>query len=97
MPAKFLLYECCMLQQIQHQKSLIRKGGVTVPKVAVLSQLCKSCGLCVNVCPRKILAIGDKPNAKGYYYMVATEPDKCISCKLCVTVCPDMAIELYKE
>lgn len=65
-------------------------------KVVVLTDRCKSCGLCVNVCPRKVLAIGDKPNQKGYYTVTVKDPDKCIGCKLCGTVCPDIALEIYK-
>ncbi len=66
-------------------------------KVVVLSEYCKSCGLCIGVCPRKVLAIGDKPNSKGYYVVVAADPDKCIGCGLCGTVCPDLALEIYKD
>lgn len=67
-----------------------------MPKVVVLAERCKSCGLCVNACPRKVLAIGDQPNPKGYYAVVVRDPDKCIGCKLCGTVCPDIALEIYK-
>jgi len=66
-------------------------------KVIVLSEYCKSCGLCVNICPKKVLAIGDKPNAKGYYAAVVTDESKCIGCALCGTVCPDLALEVYKK
>lgn len=65
-------------------------------KVVVLSEYCKSCGLCINICPKKVLAVGDKPNTKGYYVVVPARPDQCIGCGLCCTVCPDMALELYK-
>lgn len=65
-------------------------------KVVVLGEYCKSCGLCINICPKKVLAIGDKPNSKGYYVVKAAEPDKCIGCTLCATVCPDLALEIYK-
>ncbi|SDF33017.1 DUF362 domain-containing protein [Sporolituus thermophilus] len=65
-------------------------------KVVVLPEYCKSCGLCVNICPKKILAIGDKANQKGYYTVIVTDPDKCIGCALCGTVCPDMALEVYR-
>lgn len=66
-------------------------------KVVVLSEYCKSCGLCIGVCPRKVLAIGDKSNSKGYYVVVPADPDKCIGCGLCGTVCPDLALEIYKD
>lgn len=68
-----------------------------MPKVVVQEEYCKSCGLCINICPKKILAIGDKPNAKGYYYVTVTDAEQCIGCTLCGSVCPDLALEIYKE
>ena len=65
-------------------------------KVVVLSEYCKSCGLCVAICPRKVLVIGDKPNKKGYFAAVAAAGTKCTACTLCGLVCPDVAIEVYK-
>lgn len=67
-----------------------------MPKVVVLSEYCKSCGLCISICPKKVLSIGDKPNGKGYYFVVADD-DKCIGCTLCGIMCPDLALEIYKE
>jgi 2-oxoglutarate ferredoxin oxidoreductase subunit delta len=72
------------------------KGGFVMPKVNVLDKFCKSCELCIEVCPKKILAVGDKANAKGYFTVVCTDQEKCIGCKICATVCPDVAIEIYK-
>lgn len=68
-----------------------------MPKVVVLEEYCKSCGLCVNICPKKVLAIGDKANQKGYYSVVVTDQEKCISCAMCATVCPDLALEISRE
>lgn len=65
-------------------------------KVEVLEKFCKSCGLCIEVCPKKILAIGDKTNEKGYFTVVCTDQEKCIGCTLCAKMCPDVAIEVYK-
>lgn len=65
-------------------------------KVHVLGEYCKSCGLCVNACPQKVLAIGDKPNAKGYYAVTAARAAACTGCALCGLVCPDVALEVYK-
>ena len=68
-----------------------------MPKVVVLGEYCKSCGLCVNICPKGVLVIGDKANQKGYYPVVVTDDSKCISCAMCATVCPDVALEVSKE
>jgi len=66
-------------------------------KVKILSEYCKSCKLCIDICPKQILEIGDEANKKGYFAAVCTDQSKCISCGLCATVCPDVAIEIYKE
>lgn len=65
-------------------------------KVKILSEYCKSCKLCVDICPKKILKIGDTANKKGYFAVECIDQDACISCALCATMCPDVAIEVYK-
>lgn len=67
-----------------------------MPKVVVLPEYCKSCGLCVQICPKKVLKIGNKVNAKGYWAVIAAQPEKCVGCSLCATVCPDVALEIYR-
>lgn len=65
-------------------------------KVEVLSEYCKSCGLCVAICPQKILVIGDKANQKGYFTAVVKDQAKCTGCTLCGIVCPDVALEISR-
>jgi 2-oxoglutarate ferredoxin oxidoreductase subunit delta len=52
---------------------------------------CKGCELCIEFCPRSVLARSKDFNPKGYHYPVVTN-DNCINCRLCVTVCPEYAI-----
>ena len=52
---------------------------------------CKSCGLCVEACPKKALAIGHELNANGYE-VVERDADKCVLCNICGIVCPDVAV-----
>ena len=35
-------------------------------RISVLEEYCKSCGLCVEACPVKVLRISDHINSKGY-------------------------------
>jgi len=58
---------------------------------------CKSCGICVEMCPKACLVISEKINAKGYKIASITSQDQCVSCGICNTVCPDVAITVYKQ
>lgn len=55
---------------------------------------CKGCGLCVSVCPKKVLEISKKVNAKGYFPAYQARPDDCVRCAICCNMCPDVAISI---
>ena len=59
--------------------------------------LCKGCGLCVSVCPKHVLEISKKVNAKGYFPAFQARPQDCVRCALCCTMCPDVAIPITAE
>ena len=65
-------------------------------KANVVANLCKSCGYCVKLCPKKAISIGDKRNNKGHYYPVIDHA-LCIGCGTCAVVCPEAAMEIWKE
>ena len=66
-------------------------------KVTFNSDLCKGCGLCVDACPKKIIAIAkDKINSKGHSPVEITDQEKCIACAFCATMCPDCVITVEK-
>lgn len=59
---------------------------------------CKGCGLCIETCPKNIIALADKKvNSHGYPYVVCTDDASCIGCASCGIVCPDGCITVYKE
>lgn len=58
------------------------------------SDRCKGCGLCLVVCPKNVLEISKRVNAKGYLSAFQARPDDCIKCALCCTICPDVAISI---
>ncbi|HWT26819.1 MAG TPA: 4Fe-4S binding protein [Mobilitalea sp.] len=59
---------------------------------------CQGCGLCVAVCPKKILTIDrSRINKRGHAPVVITDEGSCISCALCAMMCPDCVIEVSKE
>lgn len=64
-------------------------------KMTVSAQRCKGCGLCIVVCPKKIVAIQtERRNSKGFFTAVCTNENACIACGLCAQMCPDCAIEV---
>jgi 2-oxoglutarate ferredoxin oxidoreductase subunit delta len=58
------------------------------------SELCKGCGLCVSVCPKKVLEISETVNTKGYFPAYQARPEDCVYCAICCTMCPDVAIAI---
>ncbi|GMQ58834.1 4Fe-4S binding protein [Vallitalea sediminicola] len=66
-------------------------------KVTFNEELCKGCGLCTTVCPKKIVVLSkDKINSKGYHPATVTDMDECIGCAFCATICPDVVIKVEK-
>ncbi|GMQ62871.1 MULTISPECIES: 4Fe-4S dicluster domain-containing protein [Vallitalea] len=66
-------------------------------KVTFNEELCKGCGLCTTVCPKKIVVLSkDKINSKGYHPATVTDMDQCIGCAFCATICPDVVIKVEK-
>ncbi|MBW1695592.1 MAG: 4Fe-4S dicluster domain-containing protein [Deltaproteobacteria bacterium] len=57
---------------------------------------CKGCGLCVNVCPKKVLEMSKEVNTRGYFPAYQARPEDCIYCTLCCIMCPDVAITVVK-
>jgi 2-oxoglutarate ferredoxin oxidoreductase subunit delta len=69
-------------------------------KVTFRAELCKGCGLCIDVCPKKIIVFAPvKLNSKGFHpaQMLDDEAIKCIACAMCATMCPDCVIKVEKE
>lgn len=57
---------------------------------------CKGCELCTAACPKKIIHMAERINAKGFHPATVTDQDQCTGCTLCAVMCPDVAIEVYR-
>jgi 2-oxoglutarate ferredoxin oxidoreductase subunit delta len=64
--------------------------------VYIDKELCKSCKICISVCPKNVFSITNKVNKKGYNYVEASNEKDCIACKKCEMSCPDFAIFIEK-
>jgi len=66
-------------------------------RAIIRENVCKGCGLCVEACPKKIIALNlGKLNAKGYNPAQVVDQEKCIGCAMCATMCPDSAIKVER-
>lgn len=66
-------------------------------KVEFREDRCKGCGLCVSVCPKKLIRLRtDHLNEKGFHPAGVEKQELCIGCTFCATICPDNVIEIYK-
>ncbi len=66
-------------------------------KLSFKTDFCKGCSLCVNACPKNVLAISkDKINAKGHHPVEAVNPDACVGCASCAIMCPDCIITVER-
>lgn len=68
-------------------------------QVVIQNDRCKGCGLCIFICPKKILDRSDKINSKGYYSVEIKDINKvvCIGCASCAKMCPDSVISIFKD
>ncbi len=66
-------------------------------KVTFREDRCKGCGLCVGVCPKKIVRVNESElNAKGLHPAGVERQDLCIGCAFCAIICPDQVIEVER-
>ncbi|MBN1154324.1 4Fe-4S binding protein [candidate division KSB1 bacterium] len=61
-----------------------------IPKIEVNTGWCKGCGICVEFCPKDVLALNGS-------VVEVVHLEQCISCKLCEIRCPDFAITVLTE
>ncbi len=68
----------------------------TFEPLDIAADRCKGCGLCVDICPKSVLALDDSlVNALGYHPVRLTDAAACTSCALCARICPDTVFAVF--
>ena len=63
-------------------------------KVKIDIEACKACGICISICPKKILRPSSDINKKGYNYVICIDINSCTACAACAAMCPDSALSV---
>lgn len=72
-----------------------QSGPTIFRPVLVDTERCKGCGLCVEVCAPRSLALDPiHVNAMGHHPVALVDPDSCTSCAKCARVCPEAALTI---
>ena len=72
----------------------VAAGGGKAKKqydIVILQAWCKSCGICVAFCPKKVIGTDEMGNP------VVEHPEDCSGCRFCELHCPDFAIAVKER
>lgn len=65
--------------------------------ISIDKTLCKGCGICIGICPKKVYKFSNKRNSYGSTTPEPYALNECIICRLCERLCPDAAINVLKK
>ncbi len=64
-----------------------------MPDIKINSSKCKSCYLCIEACPHKLIKIASISGKTGSNIVeFDNSSNKCTGCAMCAISCPDLAI-----
>jgi 2-oxoglutarate ferredoxin oxidoreductase subunit delta len=70
-----------------------RKNTLTLK---IKEEYCKSCGFCIQSCPKKAIKKCGRFNKNGHE-VIEVDNNACTKCGSCYTVCPDYVFEIADE
>lgn len=76
--------------------SIVAKTATSV-SVIIDEEMCKGCGLCISVCPRRAMGLSRQINSRGFHPAGALDLAKCTACAQCALMCPDSCITILKS
>lgn len=79
-------------QALRRQPIVPKPANVPRGTVYVIVEECKGCELCIDFCPRRVLARSPQTNSKGYHYPVVLKEGECANCQMCYLICSEFAI-----
>lgn len=78
---------------LRFDDAIVREKAFVAPQVDVKLEInpawCKSCDICVKLCPERCLAL----DAGQIAYL--KNPEACTGCRVCEWLCPDFAISVH--
>jgi len=73
-----------------HPNPVLQKSKSGI-EISIIKEFCKGCGICVEFCPKDVLALGND------FKVTCVNIDACNGDKLCELRCPDFAIFVNKQ
>ena len=62
--------------------------------ITINKNKCKSCYLCIDVCPKGLIKVGNTIGKTGERIVEFDDKNNaCLACAQCAMICPDIAIE----